>query len=120
MRKQRSLLLGLEAVDDRHVEHCRVFARQDVATRRGSAQQRPNPLELGDQRRAFVTPVEVRRHGDLVGKGQLSIVVRVQPPARCRASERLHAVLASRSSRRSACRARVNRDFTVPTATPSE
>ena len=51
---------------------------------------------------------------------QLTIVKRLQPAAGSRAGEGPHAVLASRSSARSAWRARVSRDFTVPTATPSE
>ncbi len=76
--------------------------------------------QVGQRPGAALAPFEVRADGDLIGERELAIVKRLETPARRRAGERLHAVLSSRSSSRSAWRARVSRDFTVPTATPSE
>ena len=84
------------------------------------AQRGAHRSHLVEDRGAVVAPFEVSRDGNLIADRQLSIAKGVQPATRGRAGEDLHAVRSPRSSRRSAWRARVSRDFTVPTATPSE
>jgi hypothetical protein len=71
-------------------------------------------IQIAAARRAIV---EVRLYRDEVADGQLAIVERLETPPDCRAGQERHASL---SWARSASRARARRDFTVPTAMPSE
>ena len=119
-REQRRGLLGSEPVDHRAGEHLGVVLRQAQPPRQRALQRRANLADVGQRAGAARAPFDVRADGDLLADGELA-VVKVRQPAACGgATQRLHAVLASRSSRRSAWRARVSRDLTVPTATPSE
>ena len=68
-------------------------------------------------RRAFP---QVRLDGDLIADRQLAVVERGQLAPHLPTCSRHHDLSASLSWARSASRARVSRDFTVPTATPSE
>jgi PAS domain S-box-containing protein len=63
---------------------------------------------------------EVRLDGDLFADRQFAIMERGQPSPHVPASSRHHDLSASLNWDRSASRARVSRDFTVPTATPRE
>src|SRR5581483_9021289 len=112
--------LGLDAVQHRALERARLVERRPLASRRQRPQRRSDGAHVGERGRALVTPREVRADGDLIRDRELAIVERLKAPPRRRARERLHTVLASRSCCRSAWRARVSRDLTVPTATPSE
>src|SRR5205807_773317 len=109
-----------QAADDALGEDLRFDEGEHGTRRRERLQGAAEPAQIGELVGAVIAPFEVRADGDLVADRELAVVERLQPPARFRAGERRHAVLASRSSRRSAWRARVSRDFTVPTATPSE
>ena len=119
-REDRRVLFRLHAADDGGREDGGFVLREHRAPRGEGVQRGADHPQIVECGGAVIAPFEVRVHGNLIGNGELAVVKRLEPPARRRAGERLHAVLASRSSRRSACRARVSRDFTVPTATPSE
>jgi hypothetical protein len=119
-REQRRVFLRFGAAHDRRGEDRGFVLRQQRAAGRERLQHAADRLEIGEQLGAAVAPLEVGTDGDLLGDAELAVVERLQAAPRRRAGERLHALLASRSSWRSAWRARVSRDFTVPTATPSE
>ena len=92
-----------------------------TVARRGEGEQRlADVVELGELRGARIAPRDVRADGDFVRDRELAIVKCLQAPARGRAAQVLHKVLASRSSARSDWRARASRDLTVPRSTPSE
>ena len=63
---------------------------------------------------------EVRLERDLISDFQFSVVVRRQLPTDGATGARPHDLPASLNCARSASRARVSLDFTVPTATPRE
>jgi hypothetical protein len=84
------------------------------------AQRRAKDIELLEPRRAVRTRFQMRVDFNLLTDRQFVVVIRLQAPTGRGTAQQLHRVLASRSSRRKVCRARVSRDFTVPTATPSE
>jgi hypothetical protein len=118
--EKRPIVLGLQSIDDGCVETHGFFVRQRAAARHERMQRLPHHPQLVQHRRALIAPLEMRADGDLVRDRELAIVEGLQAATRRSARERLHALLSSRSSSRSACRARVSLDFTVPTATPSE
>ena len=117
---ERRLLLRAGAVHDGYLKRAGFFLRPGGAAGRERLQHRSHVPQFGEQRRALIAPFEMRSDGDLIGDRQLAIVKGLQSTPRRGTCERFHVVLASRSSERSACRARVRRDFTVPTATPRE
>ena len=63
---------------------------------------------------------DVRLDGHLLRRRQLAVHERLEQLARRLAAEDRDHDRNPSSSARSACRARVSRDLTVPTATPSE
>ena len=79
-----------------------------------------NQLQVLDTRRTRPAPAQMRLDGDLLVDRQLAIDEGVEVLARVLASDVGNHVRSPSSSARSVCRARVSRDFTVPTATPSE
>src|SRR5207253_10514084 len=85
---------------------------------RGHAERRADHLHVLDTSRAHAAPAKLRFERDLVVDRQLAVDERLEQLLRGAAVEvRNHDRIPSSSSR-SACRARVSRDFTVPTATP--
>ena len=89
---------------------------------RGTGSNRP-----ADQRHIVDTGADTSRHerrcalnGHLLGSRQLAVDERLEQLTRRFASEDRDHDLSPSSSARSACRARVSRDLTVPTATPRE
>ena len=119
-REQRRRVFRLETVDHGPREHRGVFLRQRQPSGQHRLQRLTHLAHVGQRPGAAGAPSDVRADGNLLADGELAVVKRLEAPPRRGAAERLHAVLASRSSRRSAWRARVRRDLTVPTATPSE
>src|SRR5262245_19866599 len=96
------------------------LGRQRHAAGCRGAQRGPQKIELFESFSALRTRFQMRVDFNLLADRQFVVVIRLQTtPGRSTAQD-LHRVLASRSSKRSVCRARVSRDFTVPTATPSE
>ena len=86
----------------------------------GLAQRRPHLVELRGDQRAGDAIVQVALNGDALLERQLVVVELLEPVLHVLAADGVHHGRVSRSWTRSACRARVSRDFTVPTATPSE
>src|SRR5581483_2217057 len=109
-----------DAVEHGALERGRLVERRGRSAGRERTQGGGEPAEVGERRGALIAPLEMGADGDLIADGELAVVKRLKAPPRRRAGQRLHAILASRSCCRSAWRARVSRDLTVPTATPSE
>ncbi len=87
---------------------------------RAEANRVADQLQVFDTRRTRPAPAQVRLDGHLFVDRQLTIDKGVEVLARVLASDVGDHVRRPSSSARSVCRARVSRDFTVPTATPSE
>ena len=120
LREHRDLPLRFHAVDDGGGEHNRFVVCQGGPIVRQALQRSSDTTHFSQHLGARIAPVEMGTDRDLLADRELAIVVCVQAPTSRRAIERVHVVRASRSSSLSACRARVRRDLTVPTATPIE
>src|SRR5262249_49204043 len=132
--EERGVVFGLHPADDRRAEHGRLVVGEPGPARREHRQRRPEVAQVGQRRGALVAPFHVRADRDLLADRQLLVVIRLEESPGGVAAERRHAILVSgrtsdpraplpRTSRswfRRAWRARVSRDLTVPTATPSE
>ena len=92
-----------------------------VHRRRGGAdaQRGADQLQVLDARGARVAPAQVRLELHLIGHRQLPVDERLEQFARRVAAQIPNHDRSPSRSARSAWRARVNRDFTVPTATSS-
>ena len=92
----------------------------------GARRQRAKTNRVADRlhvlnpRATRPAPAQVRFDRDLLVDRELTIDKGVEVLARVLASDVRNHVLRPNSSARRLCRARVSRDFTVPTATPSE
>ena len=90
----------------------------------GQRRSRPHHIAQFSKRRhlgrARLASTQMRFDGNLHLNWQFVVVVSRHPASDRTARQPLHTALASRSRTRSASRPRVSRDFTVPTATPSE
>src|SRR5439155_26604364 len=101
-RDERRVVLGFRAADDGRLEAGSFLVRQAAANRGRAAERGGQELQFGERSGAVAAQIDVRRHGNLIADRQLAVVKRLQAPPRRRACETLHAVLASRSSTRSA------------------
>jgi hypothetical protein len=88
--------------------------------RRAETNRVANQLQVLDPCRTRPAPAEMGLDCDLLVDRQLTIDKAVEVLACVLASDIWNHVRRPNSSARSVCRARVSRDFTVPTATPSE
>ena len=79
-----------------------------------------NQLEILDSGRTRPAPAQVRLDRDLLVYRQLTIDKAVEVLTGVLASDVGDHLCRPNSSARRVCRARVSRDLTVPTATPSE
>src|SRR4029453_15352267 len=88
--------------------------------RRTNAKRGADELKVFDAIGARPAPPHMALHQDLLVHGQLVVKEPLEPLAGVLAANVGSHACSPSSSARSACRARVSRDFTVPTATPSE
>src|ERR671915_316367 len=105
---------GAHAADDARLQPGPVVCR---AGPRGEPQRIADRLERAEFARAGRTLTNVMFDSDRLVDYELTIVKRLETTLDGGASQERHASL---SSARSASRARARRDFTVPTAIPSE
>ena len=80
----------------------------------------PDDLRVFEASRAGLAPAQVGFHQHLIAHRQLVVDEGVEPRAHVVAADVADHDFSPSSSARSACRARVSRDLTVPTAMPSE
>ena len=113
-RGPRFVRFGAHPADHAWLEPGPVVGRPRA---RRQPQRVPDRLNRAELARAGRTFTDVMFDCDRLGDRKLAIVKRLETTLDCGAGQKRHASL---SSARSASRARASRDFTVPTATPSE
>ena len=119
---KRQLFFRAHANQDAGVQIAdrRALPRRSAGCERAETNRVANQLQVLDPCRTRPAPAQVGLDGDLLVDRQLAIDKRVEVLARVLASDVGNHVRRPNSSARSVCRARVSRDFTVPTATPRE
>lgn len=119
-RRPRDVPLRSHAADHGSRERRLLVGRQDRPAWQHTPQHVAHHPVIVDHFRAVVAPLEVRSDRDLLRHRELTVAKGGEATSRGSTGQGLHTTLNSLSSIRSACRARVSRDLTVPTATPKE
>ena len=114
-RRPGFVRLGAHAADDAGPQAGPVVGRR--RRRRQPQRRRPRSEARADRGRTAGSRAGALRSAISSRDRQLAVVERRETPPHCRAGQERHTSL---SCARSASRARASRDFTVPTAMPSE
>ena len=115
---ERRALLGVPALEDVGLQAAEARHDRDIFNTRGGLQRLANQLEIVRLEPARRAAVEVIGNRNAIGDGQLFVVKGGELGAHLLAAPGQHR--RSPSSTRSAWRARVSLDLTVPTGSPSE